>query len=69
MILLGVLPEFRGRGIAALLAYEQAKTASHLRAQRAELSLVQETNSGIQHVIEVFGGVRCKTYRLFEKSF
>ena len=68
LILLGVLPEYRGRGIAALLAHEQAKTVRHFRARRAELSLVQETNGKMQRVIKAFGGVKCKTYRLFEKT-
>jgi GNAT superfamily N-acetyltransferase len=68
LMLLGVLPEFRGRGIAALLAEEQAKAARRLRARRVELSLVHENNKEMQHVISAFGGVRCKTYRLFEKG-
>ena len=68
LILLGVLPEFRGRGIAALLAEEQVKSARHFHARRAELSLVQETNKKMLHVISAFGGVKCKTYRLFVKA-
>jgi GNAT superfamily N-acetyltransferase len=69
LILLGVLPEFRGRGIAVLLANEQAKAVRHLGARRAELSLVQESNSKMRRVIDAFGGVKCKTYRLFQKAF
>ncbi|MHC4398435.1 MAG: GNAT family N-acetyltransferase, partial [Planctomycetota bacterium] len=69
LVLLGVLPEFRGRGIAALLADEQAKTACRFGARRVELSLVQETNGSIRHLIKAFGGVKCRTYRLFEKTF
>ncbi len=69
LILLGVLPEFRGRGIAALLADEQTKMARHFGARRVELSLVDETNSKVRHLIAAFGGVRGKTYRLFEKPF
>jgi GNAT superfamily N-acetyltransferase len=69
LILLGVLPEFRGRGIAVLLADEQAKAVRHFGVRRAELSLVQESNSKMRRVIDAFGGVKCKTYRLFEKAF
>jgi GNAT superfamily N-acetyltransferase len=67
LLLLGVLPEFRGAGIAALLAHEGAAAARRLGFRGGEMSLVQSDNKRIRHVIEAFGGRRCKTYRLFEK--
>ena len=67
-LLLGVLPEYTGRGVAALLAHQLAAAGRRLGLRSAELSLVQSTNRRIQHVITAFGGQRSKTYRLYEKS-
>jgi GNAT superfamily N-acetyltransferase len=67
-ILLGVLPEARGAGVAALLAHEAAATGRRLGVAGGELSLVHGENRQVRHVIEAFGGQRYKTYRLFEKS-
>jgi GNAT superfamily N-acetyltransferase len=68
-VLLGVLPQHTGGGIAALLAHEAAATARRLGFRHVELSLVHQDNRKVLHVIEAFGGRRCKTYRLFEKGF
>jgi GNAT superfamily N-acetyltransferase len=67
LMLLGVLPEFAGQGVAACIASEIASAARRLGMRDSELSLVQATNSRIQRVIEAFGGVRVKTYRLYAK--
>jgi GNAT superfamily N-acetyltransferase len=67
-LLLGVLPSFRGRGVAVLLAAATADAARRLGVARAELSLVQAGNERIRAVIEAFGGVLTKTYCLYEKA-
>lgn len=67
-VLLGVLPEFRGRGIAPLLAHAVASAAREAGIRTAELSLVQGSNERMQHVIRAFGGRPLKTYRLLRKS-
>lgn len=67
LLLLGVLPEYTGRGIAARLAGQIAVTARRLNMRASELSLVQAGNGGIQRVIAAFGGQRAKIYRLYEK--
>ncbi|MBV9122897.1 MAG: GNAT family N-acetyltransferase [Planctomycetes bacterium] len=67
LILLGVLPNFRGAGLAALLAHGCAEAARRLGFCRGELSLVHGDNRPMRHVIDAFGGQQCKTYRLFEK--
>jgi GNAT superfamily N-acetyltransferase len=67
LMLLGVLPDFAGRGVAARLAFEMASAARRLGMHESELSLVQATNRKIQHVIGAFGGVPVKTYRLYAK--
>lgn len=67
LVLLGVLPEYAGRGVAARIAFELASAARRLGMLDSELSLVQATNRRIQHVIRAFGGIPTKTYRLYEK--
>ncbi len=66
-ILLGVLPEYRARGVAVVIAAEMADAAHRLGIDRAELSLVQADNRKIQAVIAACGGARIKTYRLYER--
>jgi GNAT superfamily N-acetyltransferase len=67
-LLLGVLPEAAGAGIAPLLAHHAAEAARRLGILRAELSLVYGDNRRVRHVIEAFGGQVVKTYRLYEKE-
>ena len=68
LILLGVRPEFRGRGIAALIANQIAEAGRRLGLREAELSLVFDSNREIRHVIAAFGGTPVKTYRLYHKA-
>jgi GNAT superfamily N-acetyltransferase len=68
MMLLGVLPEFTARGIAACLAAEMAASAERIGLTGGELSLVHESNRAIRRVIEACGGVRTKTFRVYGKA-
>jgi GNAT superfamily N-acetyltransferase len=69
LIALGVLPEFRRRGIAEMLIL---RTFDYGRDQLgytgAELSWTLEDNQLINRTIEAVGGTRYKTYRMFEKA-
>lgn len=67
-ILLGVLPDFVGRGIAPLLAHGIAEAAREAGIRFAELSLVDASNERVRHVIGAFGGRPVKTFRLFHKA-
>ena len=67
-LLLGVLPEATGAGIAPLLANHAAEAARRLGIRRAELSLVHGDNRRVRHVIEAFGGKIVKSYRLYDKA-
>lgn len=67
-ILLGVLPEHRGRGVAVLIAHAMAAAARALGLRGVELSLVQGGNQPMRQVIDAFAARRIKTYRLYEKS-
>ena len=67
-LLMGVLPEFAGRGIAPMLAVEMTRIGDDLGTREVELSLVLGTNRRIQRVIEGMGCDRLKTYRLYGKE-
>ena len=69
LIALGVLPEFRRRGIAEALILRTFDYGCHqLGYTGAELSWTLEDNQLINHTIEAVGGRRYKTYRMFEKT-
>jgi RimJ/RimL family protein N-acetyltransferase len=68
LVLLGVLPRFTGRGLAALIADRMIEPAGKAGLRRVELSLVLEDNRPMRHVIEAFGCRRVKVFRLYEKS-
>jgi GNAT superfamily N-acetyltransferase len=67
-ILAGVLPQFTGLGVAAILAHAMDGTARRMGLESAELSLVQRGNTRMRHVIESFGCRPGKTYRLYQRS-
>ncbi|MDH4044079.1 MAG: GNAT family N-acetyltransferase [Gemmatimonadota bacterium] len=67
-LMLGVVPEHRGRGIGPLIAYETQQAARRLGMARLDLSLVQTTNALVQRVIDGFGSPVAKVYGLFARS-
>jgi hypothetical protein len=67
-ILSGVAPEFRGRGLSALIAARMGEAMLALGMERVEVSLVHEANQSMQRVIRAFGCDRLKSFRLYEKS-
>jgi GNAT superfamily N-acetyltransferase len=67
VILLGVVPGATGAGVAPLLGMELVRAARDLGIVQAELSLVHQDNQSMQHVIEAFGGIPTKTFRLMER--
>lgn len=67
-ILLGVVPEFAGKGISIALIDQVLRTARKRGIQSAELSLIHAENAKVQHVIEAFGVKPSKTYRMYEKD-
>jgi len=68
LILLGVLPAFKGRGLAALIADRMIEPARKAGIRRVELSLVLEDNRPMSGVIRAFGCPVVKTFRLYGKS-
>lgn len=68
LVMLGVLPEYRHRGMEMLLIYEIVKRAAANGIVEGECGWTLEDNHGINSAIEAAGGVRNKTYRLFQKE-
>jgi GNAT superfamily N-acetyltransferase len=64
---LGIVPEYRNRGLDAVLYYETFREAIRKGYQRAELSLIVETNMPMRRPIEALGARIAKTYRVYEK--
>ena len=69
LLLLGVLPRYRGLGLFSLLICElQKQLAANTPYRRAEFSWVLEDNRDINQPVERLGAVRYKTYRIYEKA-
>lgn len=64
---LGVLPEYRARGVDALFYYETAQAAMKKGIHFAEMSWILENNDAMNRPIEFFGAEIYKTYRFYEK--
>jgi GNAT superfamily N-acetyltransferase len=67
LILLGVVPGYRKRGIDAILYLDTIRTAKRLGYTGGEISWTLEDNDLINRAIESMGGRRCKTYRFYER--
>ena len=67
VLIMGVLEEYRGRGIDAVLYNKQYKAALDKGYERAEMSQVLESNIMMNRAAELMGGRRYKTHRIYEK--
>ncbi len=67
LAVLGVKPEFRNKGLAALF-YAETLLRGKKTYIGGELSWVEETNEDIMRGIEVMGAKRYKTYRIYEQG-
>ncbi len=65
---LGVLPEYRGLGVDAMMYLETARRAIPKGYKRAEMSWILETNDMMNRAIRLLGGQVYKTYRMYEIS-
>ncbi len=68
LLLLGVLPEYRKRGLELLLIRNIIEGAKKTRYSSGELSWVLEDNVLMINVIKEAGAYHSKTYRIFEKT-
>jgi GNAT superfamily N-acetyltransferase len=65
---LGVLEEYRGKGVDALMYYETIKAAHANNYEWGEMSWILENNDAMNRPIEMFGAEIYKRYRVYEKS-
>ncbi len=66
LLLLGVRPEYRLRGVDALLFREGFKAARRYR--RVEFSWILEDNLPVIRLVEMIGGRKYKVFRIYEKE-
>jgi GNAT superfamily N-acetyltransferase len=64
---MGVLEEYRGRGIDAIFYVETVRAALKKGYRLSEASWVLESNTMMNRVLEHLGVRRYKTYRIYEK--
>jgi GNAT superfamily N-acetyltransferase len=65
---MGVVEEYRGRGIDAIFYIETARAALAKGYKRIEGSWILESNTMMNRIIERLGARRYKTYRIYEKG-
>ncbi|MEX2403468.1 MAG: hypothetical protein WD625_05005, partial [Balneolales bacterium] len=65
--LMGIIPEYQGRGIDALLHRQAIENGLKKGYVSSELGWLLETNTHIIRVAEKLGGSRSKTYRLYQQ--
>ena len=68
LMILGVLPEYRGRGYDAVLYHAMLMTAKKVGITGGELSWTLEDNDAINKGIEAMGGKIYKKYRVYKKD-
>lgn len=68
VLLLGILPEYRGKGLDAVMYYEIIKNGMKMGIKNAEASWILESNEAMNRGVEVVNGVRYKTYGIYEKQ-
>lgn len=66
--LMGVVPEYQGKGVDAILHKEAISNGLAKGYKSSELSWVLETNTGMMRVAERIGASIEKTYRMYRKE-
>jgi GNAT superfamily N-acetyltransferase len=68
LLLLGVLPAYRGFGLPPLLMLQLHRQTVGTRYRRVEFSWVLEDNKDVNQPAEMIGATRYKTYRIYQKT-
>lgn len=68
VLALGVMPEFRGQGVDALLYLTTARNAAAKGIAFGEMSWILESNDMMNRAIRFLGGKVYKTYRVYGKE-
>jgi|AntRauTorcE11897_2_1112592.scaffolds.fasta_scaffold02547_3 GNAT superfamily N-acetyltransferase len=66
--LMGVIPEYQGKGIDALLHRESIENGLKFNKYASEIGWILESNEQMNRVAEKIGGKHDKTYRMYRKS-
>jgi GNAT superfamily N-acetyltransferase len=66
--ILGLMPEYRNRGIDLVLIHDIYQRAIAAGYKHAELSWTLEDNKAINHAIETGGAKLYKSYRIYQKE-
>jgi GNAT superfamily N-acetyltransferase len=67
LLLLGIRPEYRNKGVDALLYREGHRGIKNGGYKRLEFSWILEDNVAVQRIVELVGGTLYKKYRIYEK--
>ena len=67
LLIMGLIEKYRGRGVDAYFYLTTARKAAEYGYKRLEGSWILETNTMMNRIIERLGGVKYKTYRIYEK--
>lgn len=67
LLLLGIVPGFRNRGVDALLFREGFKEVKRKRFKKVEFSWILEDNLQVLKLVEMAGASLYKRYRIYEK--
>ncbi|MCC6573082.1 MAG: N-acetyltransferase [Planctomycetes bacterium] len=65
-MLMGVIPEYRNRGIDAVMIGRIIENGTRMHQQYCELSWVLEDNEPMNSLAEKVGSIRYRTYRIYE---
>lgn len=68
VIALGVLPQYRTRGVAAAFYSRIFDAALRRGTERFEFSWILENNTLMNRALQLMGAVRYKTYRIYEAN-
>ncbi len=68
LALLGIKQKFQNKGIDAIFIYESYMRAEQCGYKSAELSLIIEDNHKLLHMLDHWGALRYKTFRIYEKG-
>lgn len=67
LMIMGMMEQYRGRGADAIFYLETAQEALKHGYKRLEGSWILESNTMMNQIIERLGGIKYKTYRIYEK--
>jgi GNAT superfamily N-acetyltransferase len=68
LMAMGILPEYRGKGLDAMLYVEILKAGRKRGVMGGELSWTLEDNDGVNNGIAAMGAKVIKKYRVYEKT-